>query len=118
MKVNITGCVFGPDGKLDGIIDLEEKEAQRLVNLKVAEFVQVQQKQEQQQKQKTYKQMNCTEQTDLINKLTDVKELELLRDETKPSIVGVLDERIKSLTSSGDSAGQGGQNGQTGKGEE
>jgi hypothetical protein len=39
MKVLITGHVFGGKGRLEGMVDMDESEAQRLVNLGVAEAV-------------------------------------------------------------------------------
>lgn len=124
MDIRITGSVFAGNNqgndhkKLEGIVSLPDDEAQRLIDLKVAEVVETVETTIQQDKtptEKIYKTMNCAEQTAKINAETDITVLESYREDTKVSIKSVLEDRIKTLTDSGQDSGD--ESGESGTGE-
>lgn len=111
MDIKITGSVFAGNDKgndhkkLEGIISLPDDEAQRLIDLKVAEAVNTEPQQIKTPVEKPYKNMNCEEQTVKINAETDLTTLESMKEDTKKTILPVLEDRIKTL-SGGSGEGQ------------
>lgn len=116
MKIKITGNVLDAKGKITGIVDLNEKAAKRLVDLGKAVYVEAEEVVQKtidavaataEKTVKSYKQMNCPEQTAFINSLTSIEELQALFDDTKSTIKPVLEERVKFLSAqnTGEQAG-------------